>query len=75
MIGFLAEGLSNEIQLNDGELAEARWLTRNDIANGIVILPPRVSIAYRLLETWYDEGSGANLESLGLPAPPLRDPR
>ena len=75
MIGFLAEGISNEIRLNDGELAEARWLTRDDIAAGKVVLPPRVSIAYRLLETWFDEGSGANLESLDLPAPPLRDPR
>jgi NAD+ diphosphatase len=75
MIGFLAEGLSNEIRLNDGELVEARWLTRDDIANGTVVLPPRVSIAYRLLETWYDEGTCPNLESLGLPAPPLRDPR
>jgi NAD+ diphosphatase len=75
MIGFLAEGISNEIRLNDGELAEARWLTRDDIAGGKVVLPPRVSIAYRLLETWFDEGSGANLESLDLPAPPLRDPR
>jgi len=75
MIGFLAEGISGEIRLNDGELAEARWLTRNEIATGSVILPPRVSIAYRLLETWFNEGAGVNLESLGLEAPPLRDPR
>jgi len=75
MIGFLAEGLSRDIQLNDGELAEARWLTRDDIAAETVVLPPRVSIAYRLLENWFDEGVGAKLESLGLPAPPLRDPR
>ena len=75
MIGYLAEGLSNEIRLNDGELAEARWLTRDNITAGSIVLPPRVSIAYRLLETWFDEGDGANLESYGLPAPPLRDPR
>ena len=75
MIGFLAEALSNEIRLNDGELAEARWLTRDDIASGAVILPPRVSIAYRLLETWFDQGSGADLASFDLAAPPLRDPR
>ena len=75
MIGFLAEGLSKEIRLNDGELAEARWLTRDEFAAGAVVLPPRVSIAYRLLETWFDQGSGANLESLNLPAPPLRNPR
>lgn len=75
MIGFLAEGLSDEIQLNDGELAEARWLTRDDIAAGEVVLPPRVSIAYRLLETWFDDGSEARLASFGLPTPPLRNPR
>ncbi len=75
MIGFLAEALSSKIRLNDGELVEARWLTRDDIAAGDVVLPPRVSIAYRLLETWFDQSPGANLESLGLPAPPLRDPR
>ena len=75
MIGFLAEGLTNEIRLNDGELAEARWLTREDIVAGAVVLPPQVSIAYRLLQTWFDEDSDANLASFGLPAPPLRDPR
>jgi len=75
MIGFMAEGLSDEIRLNDGELVEARWLTRDEIAGGAVILPPKVSIAYRLLETWYDEGAGANLESFGLPTPPLRNLR
>jgi NAD+ diphosphatase len=75
MIGFLAEALSGEIRLNDGELAEARWLTRDDIATGAVVLPPRVSIAYRLLETWFDQGSGASLASFDLPAPPLVNPR
>jgi NAD+ diphosphatase len=74
MIGFLAEALTRDIRLNDGELAEARWLTRDDIAHGAVVLPPQVSIAYRLLETWFDEGSDTSLASVDLPSPPLRNP-
>jgi NAD+ diphosphatase len=75
MIGFLAEGLTSEIRLNDGELAEARWVTRDEIVAGAVVLPPKISIAYRIVETWFDEESDANLESFGLPAPPLRSRR
>lgn len=75
MIGYLAEAQSDEIRLNDGELAEARWLSRADIAAGEVVLPPQVSIAYRLLETWFDDDDGENLSSFGLPTPPLRNPR
>lgn len=75
MIGFLAEGLTREIRLNDGELVEARWLTRDEIVAGAVTLPPKISIAYRLLETWFDEGSETRLERFGLPAPALRSRR
>jgi NAD+ diphosphatase len=52
MIGYHAEALTNDIRLNDGELAEAKWLTRDEIRNGAVVLPPRYSIAHRLITTW-----------------------
>ena len=42
---------------------------------GDVILPPAISIAYRLIEAWFDEHDGPALSSLGLPDPPLRVPR
>ena len=71
MIGYHAEGLSDDIRLNDAELVEARWLSREDIANGAVILPPRISVAYRLIEAWFDLGEGRSLSSLDLPAPAL----
>jgi NAD+ diphosphatase len=58
MLGFHAEGRSTSIHLNDHELAEARWLTRSDIARRKVTLPPRTSVAYRLIEAWFNEEPG-----------------
>jgi NAD+ diphosphatase len=75
MIGYHADALTDDIRLNDGELAEARWLTRDEIAAGAVVLPPKVSIAYRLLETWFDQDHHVTLAELDLPAPPLIEPR
>ena len=64
MIGFHAFALSEEIRLIDGELAEARWFSRNDIAAGCVKLPPPTSIAYRLIEAWFDQAPGHRLADL-----------
>jgi NAD+ diphosphatase len=64
MIGFHAHGDSEEIRTNDGELAEARWLSREEIAAGRVVLPPRASVAYALIETWFDAVPGPGLASL-----------
>lgn len=75
MIGFHADATTTNIVCNDSELAEARWVTRQEIAHGAVTLPPALSIAYRLIETWYDEHDGPTLASLGLPEVPLRVPR
>lgn len=57
MIGYQAEALTDEIRLNDGELAEARWLTRTDLRDGAVILPPRYSIAFQLIDNWLNKAS------------------
>lgn len=73
MIGFHARAESRRIQLNDGELAEARWLTRAELAAGACTLPPLASIAFRLIEAWFDaDGSQPPLASLGLASPYLR---
>jgi NAD+ diphosphatase len=74
MIGFHAEGLSEEIRFNDGELAEARWLTRPEIAAGAVVLPPRASVAFRLIEAWFDAEPGPGLANLGLDSHLFRRP-
>ncbi|MDJ0926432.1 MAG: NAD(+) diphosphatase [Gammaproteobacteria bacterium] len=72
MIGFHAQALSEDIRLVDGELAEARWLTREQIIAGEVTLPPETSVAFRLIEAWFDQGPGRNLAELGITGPPLR---
>jgi NAD+ diphosphatase len=64
MIGFHALAASEEILTNDGELAEARWFSRPDIAAGRVILPPRASVAYELVEAWFDAVPGPGLATL-----------
>ena len=58
MLGFraLATG-SLEIRVDSDEIAEARWFSRGElrasIASGEIRLPPPVSIAHRIIESWY----------------------
>ena len=50
MLGFIAEATSDDIRLNDGELEDARWFTRDELRSGDVGLPFRISIARRLVD-------------------------
>ena len=52
MLGFTAEGLSDDIELNDGELEDARWFTREELRSDFPKLPFRISIARRLVDHW-----------------------
>lgn len=54
MLGFTADALSEDIRLNDGELEDACWFTHKEVAAGHPRLPPRLSIARRLIDTWLD---------------------
>lgn len=65
MIGFHALAAGDGIRLNDAELAEARWFTRGELAGGAVVLPPRASVAYQLIEAWFDAVPGPGLATLG----------
>ena len=62
MLGFTADAAGGRITLRDSELEDARWLRRDDLAAGEVMLPPRVSIAWRLIEHWFDSAPGRCLE-------------
>ncbi|WP_439649091.1 NAD(+) diphosphatase [Herbidospora cretacea] len=57
MLGFFARALDSELTLDPKEIAEARWFTREEMrvamATGELRIPPPVSIARRLIETWY----------------------
>lgn len=63
MIGFHAEASSEVVRMNDGELADARWFSRSELADGRVVLPPRASIAWQLIAAWHDAVPGAPLAS------------
>lgn len=59
MLGFAAQAATTAITADGVEIAEARWFTRSELAACIdvrdVALPPRVSIARRLIEHWYGD--------------------
>ena len=60
MLGFRAEATGSlDIKVDDDEIAEAAWYSRDDlaaaIADGIVRLPPPVSIAHQIIQSWYGQ--------------------
>ena len=59
MLGFRARATDETITLPDGEIAEAMWLTRQELRDAIsaetVLLPPPVSIAHQLINEWLDD--------------------
>ena len=59
MLGFSAQALTTEVHRHDGEIAEARWYTREallaDIGTGRLHVSPSISISRRLIEHWYGE--------------------
>ncbi|GAA3623381.1 NAD(+) diphosphatase [Nonomuraea rosea] len=57
MLGFFADAITTALTPDSEEIAEARWFSRAELAaaleSGELRLPPPVSIARRLIETWY----------------------
>jgi NAD+ diphosphatase len=57
MVGFIAHATTTTITTDDEEIIDARWFTRQGLRSAVasedVILPPRVSIARRLIERWH----------------------
>jgi NAD+ diphosphatase len=66
MIGFHATATTTDIFLNDGELADAGWYDRQQIAAGEAVLPPVTSIAFQLIERWFNQWDGPPLKSYEL---------
>ena len=55
MLGFTAEATSSDIELNDSELEDARWFTREQLRSEFPKLPFRISIARRLVDNWINQ--------------------
>ena len=51
MLGFTAEWESGDIVVDNEEIAEARWYASTELP----LVPPRLSIARRLIDAWVDE--------------------
>ncbi|MDX6335641.1 MAG: diphosphatase [Streptosporangiaceae bacterium] len=60
MLGFRAAAVGElELRVDDDEIAEAHWYSREELRRALaareILLPPPVSIAHRLIESWYGE--------------------
>ncbi len=68
MLGFTATASSCDIYLKDQELEDARWFTREELAasiyNDTMRLPSAYSIAYRLIEDWFDANAHVKLKDI-----------
>jgi NAD+ diphosphatase len=62
MLGFRAVARTHEITLRDGELEDARWFSRADVAAGHPALPPAGSISARLIDGWFNAPAGPSLD-------------
>jgi NAD+ diphosphatase len=64
MVGFTAHATTTHITVDGVEISGARWFTRDGLAAAVasedVRLPPRVSIARRLIEHWFGGALGAS---------------
>jgi len=62
MIGCLAEGLSEEITLDEEELSGARWFARDELraalaGEGDVMVPPALAVEHHLIRAFVESGS------------------
>jgi NAD+ diphosphatase len=68
MLGFTAVALDEAIRLRDHELEDASWFSRRDFQDrltaGAFRLPSSFSIAFRLVEDWYNAAGSTPLRSL-----------
>ena len=60
MLGFRAVAAGElDLRVDDDEIAEAHWYSREELRSALaareILLPPPVSIAHRLIESWYGE--------------------
>jgi NAD+ diphosphatase len=57
MVGFFARATSTEISVDEHEISDARWFTREEMKEqaeaGTLVLPGGISISRSLVEAWY----------------------
>ncbi|MDH3376874.1 MAG: NAD(+) diphosphatase [Gammaproteobacteria bacterium] len=70
MLGYSAETDDPRLNLNRDELEDALWVTREELREAVqskrLKVPTRISIAYRLVQDWYDAGGVGCLDELSI---------
>ena len=65
MLGYTAEASATEFELEQDDIAEAMWLTADELIEkmqqGTVMPPPNLSISYTLINDWFVEKTGTQL--------------
>ena len=60
-----AAAVGTEIKVDADEIAEANWYSREElaaaVASGDLLLPPPVSIAHRIIQSWYGSRAARQL--------------
>ncbi|WP_153398413.1 NAD(+) diphosphatase [Ornithinicoccus halotolerans] len=59
MVGFTARAVDVELHIDGEEIVQAEWFSRGELGWAVrteqIALPPRVSIARRLIEDWFGD--------------------
>jgi NAD+ diphosphatase len=57
MVGFFARAVTTRIRVDQDEISDARWFTREELRRGAeagtLLLPGGISISRSLVEAWY----------------------
>ena len=61
MVGFRGLAAPGSQPRAGEELEDARFVTRDELINGSLKLPPSVSISFHLIKEWYEEQPGRDL--------------
>lgn len=75
MLAYQAEAAPGELVIAEDELDDARWVTRESLIQslraGEFTLPPRRTVAFRLIENWFDTPGGPRLADVADEGVPL----
>lgn len=68
MIGYHAQTANTEVAFHDGEIAAARWFTRQELKQAYldksIQLPSQKSISFTLIAHWYNQDGQTSLEDV-----------
>jgi NAD+ diphosphatase len=68
MLAFTATAADGAIRIDEDELEGARWFSREEtlgqLKQGVLKLPMRTAVSFRLIEDWFDMGDLGPLRSI-----------